>query len=1051
MKKYFKIFIKIQAAAILLFSCCINGWSQDIVPTMLLAKETLPLHSEKIVNITVTGKITDESGQILPGVNISIKGTTKGVASDVDGSYTLTDVPENATLVFSFIGYVGQEIAVNNRTTIDVVLVPDITLLSDVVVVGYGSQKKSSLVAAISTISAKDIALASAPSVEQALQGRAPGVIVTNNGSPGEAPIVRIRGINSINFASNPFYVVDGIPQVGNFTVFDSKDIESVEVLKDANSAAIYGSRAGAGVILITTRKGTRDGKLHVKLDSYTGTQSAWKKLDLLNTEQYIKYGTALLSNAGQNLPGRFTALDQPIYAGTTQTFAQTNTDWQKELFQAAAISQHHVSISGGNDKSRLFVSGGYFNQNGIMKGTGFERYNFRVNSDSKVNKWLTIGQTLLVAYSLQKREQSAGGRTQVQNLLRMTPYIPLYNPTNLGGYGGTTGADGSDPQNPVRAALQDLNQLTNVRILGSVFLEAEITKWLKYRVNVGGDFNTSREYIFQPLYTEGFNSRTQTILGDNRSNYFSPVYTNQLTFDHTFGKHYVNATAVIEYQNFKGVNSNTAGNGLTNSVTQLVGLSNQALTGTTGEAAIYSYIGRLNYEFNNKYLLSASIRRDGASNFAPGKKFGNFPSIGIGWRISEEDFLKDIPAISELKLRGSYGTLGFIPPNYYPWQTTVNVGTTAILGGAPVLGGYYSALGNKDLTWETTQMTNIGLDAGFLGNKITFSAEYYVRNTDNLILSVDPARSLGYSDATSTNIGQMKNWGYEFQASYNGNINSLKFNVSGNIGTVKNKIIALQAPNAVIDRGDNPDFGGTIITRTEVGQPVQSFYGWQTNGIFQNVAEVASSATPNNNTRPGDIRFIDQPGKDGISDGKIDDNDRVYLGSFLPKFTYGLNASANYKGFDLSLFFQGVQGNKIYNGTRVITEGMLRLFNSGTAVLNAWTYENPNNYFPRAVSGDPNGNVRTSNRFIEDGSYLRLKNLTFGYTIPNSFLTNLTKNNLSDFRVYVTTQNLLTFTKYKGYDPEVGSRVNTTLTQGIDYGQFPQARSFVVGLQLGF
>ncbi|MDJ1491881.1 SusC/RagA family TonB-linked outer membrane protein [Cytophagaceae bacterium DM2B3-1] len=1025
--------------------------------------------------ITVSGKVSGESGDAMPGVSVSIKGTTKGTTTNGEGRYTLGGVPENGVLVFSSIGYTTEEMQVSNRTIIDVQLKPDLQALSEVVVVGYGTQKKTSVTGAISSVSSKEIAALPVPSVEQAIQGRVAGAIVTNNGAPGEAPLVRIRGISSINFASNPLYVVDGIIGVDNFNNFDSKDIESVEVLKDANSAAIYGSRAAAGVVLITTKKGTRDGNIHVKLDSYIGVQKAWNKLDLLNRDQYLQYGTALLSNAGAALPPRFSAMNDPIYAGASQTFAQTDTDWQDALFQTATITQNNLSVSGGNEKSRFYSSAGYFSQAGIMKGTGYDRYNFRINSDHQVLKGISFGQTLLVSYGYQRKEQNAGGRTQVQNMIRMTPYIPLYNPTNIGGYGGNTGADGSDPQNPVRAALQDLDQVTSVRVLGSLFLDVSLTSWLKYRFNVGVNYQTSREYIYQPIYSEGFNSRTLAVLNDNRNNSFSPIYTNQLTFEKTIGEHSINALGVIEYQTGRSVSLNATGKASSNEIKEFDGLSNQSFTALRDERAIYSYIGRLNYEYANKYILSASIRRDGASQFAPGNKFGSFPSIGLGWRISEENFMKNIPFISELKVRGSYGSLGYIPGNYL-WQTTVSSNTGADLGNVSTQGSFYDKLANKDLEWEITKMTNIGIDAGLLNNRITFSAEYYVRNTDNLILEVTPAVSTGYSNPTSANVGKMKNWGYEFQGSYNQSQGEFKWNISANIGVAKNEVKALDTPTSVLDRGALQDYGNTSITRTEAGHPVQSFYGWVTDGIFQNTAEIIGSdnkpsapvqSLPLNNdgtvnlteynkadnkskyTRPGDIRF-----KDINQDGQITDADRTYLGSFLPKFTYGLNFSANYKGFDLSMFFQGVQGNKIYNGTRVLTEGMIRLFNSSTTVLNAWTPENTNTDIPRAVNGDPNSNNRTSDRFIENGSYLRLKSLNIGYTLPADVLKSITKGNLNNFRIYISSQNLLTFTKYKGYDPEVGSRLNVnngSLVQGIDYGQFPQARTLIIGLQAGF
>lgn len=1004
-------------------------------------------------SVAITGRIKDDQGNNVPGVNVVEKGTANGSVSDAEGSYKINVSDAKATLVFTFIGFASQEVQVNGQTVIDISLVPDFKSLEEVVVVGYGTQKRSALIGSVSSVSSKELTALPVPSMEQALQGRVAGVMVTNNGAPGETPLVRLRGISSINYASNPLYVVDGIVQVGNFQVFDSKDIESVEVLKDASAAAIYGSRAASGVLLITTKKGSNDGKIHVNLDSYVGVQSAWKQLNLLNTDQYLQYGTALLTASGQALPATFSNMNSPIYAGATQTFAQTNTNWQKEAFQNAGITQTNVSLSGNTDKSKFYGSIGYFNQDGIMVGTGFKRYNARFNSEHKISNRITFGETLLVANGFQKKEPNAGGRTQVMNIIRMAPYITVFNPNNVGGFNGPTGADGQDAQNPVRAALQDLDQLNNTRILGSLYINAKITNWLTYRSNFGVDYNTSREYIYAPIYSEGFNGRSTASLSDIRSNYFSPIFTNQLTFDKTFGKHSINAIGVVEYQTIDIISGTGTGNSVSNAVKEFSGLSNQTYQGQRQDWAIFSYIGRLNYEYAGKYLLSASFRRDGTSNFGPGHKYGNFPSVGLGWRISEEGFLKNVPAISELKLRGSYGQMAFNNPSslgFYPYATTVAINTTSNFGAAnpaTQLGAYYNVLSAPNITWETTNMGNIGIDLGLFNNKFTFTAEYYNRTTSNLILSVNPAASAGFSTGTVGNYGNMVNSGFDFQGAYRDDSRDLKWGVTGNIGFIKNTVKALYSATSSIEAGSNADFGGGNITRTEAGHPVQSFYGFKTNGLFQNAGEISSGATQSN-AAPGDIRFVD-----ATPDGKIDQNDRVYLGSFLPNYSYGLNFNATYKGFDFTLFFQGLQGNKVYNGTKVIEQGMLRLFNSSTDVLRAWTPTNTNTDVPRAISGDPNNNARTSDRFVESGSYLRLKNISIGYSIPQEALQRFTKNSLSKLRVYVNATNLLTFTKYTGYDPEVGIRSGqaSNLIQGIDYGQFPQARTIMAGIQVGF
>jgi TonB-linked SusC/RagA family outer membrane protein len=530
-------------------------------------------------------------------------------------------------------------------------------------------------------------------------------------------------------------------------------------------------------------------------------------------------------------------------------------------------------------------------------------------------------------------------------------------------------------------------------------------------------------------------------------------VVTNLLTFEKTFGKHAFNVVGGIEYQKFTNTFLFGSGNTSSTTIKELNGLNDQSVTGARDESVIYSYIGRLNYEYGGRYLLSASVRRDGASNFAPGKKFGTFPSIGIGWRISEEAFMKDIPVISELKIRGSYGLLGNIPGNYL-WQSNVFTNTNAILGGRPCRAPTSTGSGNRDLEWEITKMTNIGLDLGLWNGRVDFAAEYYTRRSDNLILNVPLVPSQGYSNSTIANIGDMTNSGLEFMLGYDKKQGAFKWDLSANVSTVNNKVNKLSTANSVIYSGSNADYGGFDITRTEAGHPVQSFYGWVVDGIFQSESEIANAPRqtagkpeePGKRTAPGDIRFRDLNG-----DGRITPDDRTYLGSFLPDLLYGVNFSGNYRNFDLTVFLQGTQGNKIYNGTKVISQGMLRLFNAGTDVLNAWTPTNTNTDIPRAVSGDPNNNSRTSDRFVEDGSYLRLKNLSLGYALPAGALQSLTRGTLTTARFYVAAQNLLTFTKYTAYDPEIGSRFGAQLTSGIDYGQFPAARTIMLGVQLGF
>jgi TonB-dependent starch-binding outer membrane protein SusC len=1005
----------------------------------------------------IGGRITDKSGQGIPGVSVVVKGTSRGTTTNANGEFSL-NAADNATLVFSFVGYETREVAVAGRSRINVTLTDDIRAISEVVVIGYGTQKRASVTGAISTVTAQEVTQLPVPSIESAIQGRVPGVSVVNNGAPGEAPIVRIRGIGSILYASNPLYVVDGFP-TGDLNNFDSRDIESVEVLKDASAAAIYGSRAANGVIMITTKKGKTDGKLHVSYDGYTGVQSAWRKLSLLNTPQYLQYGTALLQNAENDKaasenrppvdarPKRFVTMNVPVYQGATQTYDQTNTDWQSEVFRNATIHQHSVQLSGGNEKSRFYSSIGYFSQDGIMIGTAYKRGNFRINSDHTLSKRFTFGQTLTLAYGDKYGEVNAGGRSQIQNMIRMTPYMPVTDPFLVGGYRGPDGSDATDPQNPVRAALQDRTNSQQFKVLTSAYLDVKLIEGLTYRLRGGIDYVTNRDFSFQPIYNESFNARALANVSDNRYVYVSPLISNQLTYQRTFGNHAVNAVAVAERQagNYNFLNG--GGQATSNDIREVSALTptSVGIQGGRSQNVLLSYLGRVNYEYGGKYLVSASIRRDGSSKFAPGNKWGNFPSASVGWRVSEEPFMKNVSSVSELKVRASYGSMGFNGIGDYDWQVAVSQNTNAIIGSGRTQGVYFDKLGNTALKWEITKMTNIGVDLGLFNNSITLTTEYFIRNTDGLILPQPIAPSIGYTQSPVVNVGNMQNKGFEMQLGYNNQKGAFRYNLSGNLSVIRNKVQSLGPNVSPLFQGQNADFGGFDITRTVAGEPIQSFYGWKVAGIYQNTGEI-SSAPKQANAKPGDLRFVDTNG-----DGVINADDRTSLGSFLPKFTYGFNVNANYRNFDLALFVQGVQGNKVYNGTRVLTEGMLRLFNAGTGVLNAWTPQNTNTSVPRAVSGDPNGNTRTSDRFIEDGSYLRLKNISLGYNVPVASLQEWSRGAVQRVRLYVAATNLLTFTKYTGYDPEIGSRYNGTLTNGIDYGQFPQARTLMVGLQLGF
>lgn len=1004
----------------------------------------------------VTGKVVNEAGDGLPGVSVVVKGTAKGTSTNQDGAFTI-NAEVGETLLFSMVGYKTFSVVVGQENEISVTLQAEMLNMNEVIIVGYGTQRRSTLTGAISSVSGKTIAELPVASVESALQGRVAGLTVTNNGEPGTSPIVRIRGISSISFASDPLYVIDGFP-TGNLSNFNSRDIESVEVLKDASAAAIYGSRATNGVILITTKKGRRDNKLRINLDSYVGTQSAWRKIDLLNTEQYLRYERALNGAAGIGLPPRLEPanFNKPLWDGATQTFAQTNTDWQDAYFKNGIITQQDLSLSGGNNVSRFFASAGYFKQDGIARGVNYERGNFRLNSDHAISKIFTFGENLFISYSNQRYDNTSGNRTRLVNVVRSLPYLPVYDPTSVGGYRGAENSiDASDPTNPV----EDAELLGNARnktlkLLGTTFIEVNFTPWLRFRSTFGVDYVNLFQHQFLPIFNDKGRNAPVATIRDQRNISTTTIFTEQLTFDKTFGEHHINAIGVFEIQGTKSSLENASGNQNSNDIEVLRGATNVSYVSTKSENFLQSVVGRVNYEYAGKYLLSAAIRRDGLSLWAPGKKYANFPSASVGWRIDQEQFLRNTPFISELKVRAGYGITGLNAVaalnNDYPWQVTVFAnGATYPFNNVNSTGNasYYNALGNADLEWEKTKQWNIGLDAGVLNNRLTLSAEYFIRKTDNLILNVPTPPSFGFNNTgVLANVASMENKGFELQAGYNKTSGEFTWNLTGNISFIRNKVLTLNTETATIDQGGDQDFGGGAhITRTSAGQVIQSYFGYVVTGIFQSDDEVSKSPTQNPGTAAGDLKFADLD-----KDGKITDNDRTFIGNYLPKFSYALNYSARYKNFDASLFLQGVNGNKIFNAARIISEGMARLFGSGTAVLNAWTESNKNTNIPRAISGDPNQNVRPSTRWIEDGSYLRLKNIIIGYTIPNKVLQSVTGGAVSSFRLYISSQNLLTFTGYDGWDPEIGSK-NTTLTNGIDYGQYPAARSFQFGLQVGF
>lgn len=1028
-------------------------------------------------DISVSGKVTDgETQSALPGVNIVIKGSSTGTVSDVDGNYSIA-VPENATLVFSSVGYVTQEIEVGNRTTINLALSPDVTSLSEVVVVGYGTQERARVTGAISSISSEEITEMPVTSVDQALQGRAAGITITNTGSPGVNPLVRIRGLGTVG-NNDPLYVIDGMPvnpttstsggnnmsASGGMNGINPNDIESIEILKDASAAAIYGSRAANGVIMITTKKG-KAGKINVNADMYYGVQQAWRQLDLLNTEQYLEYAEELLANGGlgpgdDNFPTRFDNNGDFATINDLDQFSGVNTDWQDEMFRTAPIQDYNISVSGGAENSIFNISGGYFKQEGIMLGTDFERYSIRANSEFTLGRF-KVGENITLSYSDRSNEPYNGGRSQVEHMIKMVPYIPVKNNDYPIGYRSTDGADGSDPENPVLNAMLRKNTDEAFKLLGTAYASLEILDGLEYKILLGLDMNFGYNHQFTPIIvsSDQYHLNPTADIFENRTDFISPLISNQLSYSKDFGDHHIDAVAVVERQTSLARNTGASGETAISSAIDVLDITeNPNRQGRKDEYALISYLGRINYDYKSKYMFSASVRRDGGSRFGS-EKWGTFPSLSAGWRITEEDFLSNTDFLSNLKLRASWGKVGNDKIGNYGYQPTFASGQFYIFGsGQSIVPGLIPrALANPDIKWETTVMTNFGLDVGFLNDKIRASAEYFINETQDMLLPIPIPPSVGYDVGPTANLGTVRNKGFELTAGYYSYEGEFQWSLNGNFSVIRNELTDLGIGTSVT----GSQFEGDLTTYTTEGEPIAYFYGWVVDGIFQSDDEVAEADALDGNpsspyqtasTAAGDIRF-----KDLNDDGVITDADRTNLGHYLPDFSYGVNATANYKNFDLSLFIQGVSGNEILNTNLYDLEGMPRLFNSGTAVLDAWTPENRDTNVPRAVNGDPNRNGRISSRYIEDGSYFRLKNLSIGYSLPETILSGFGNGFIRNLRIYVSGQNLLTLTDYSGYDPEIGARPdlannnNATLNAGVDWGQYPQARTFIGGIQIGF
>ena len=1007
--------------------------------------------------VVVKGKVTDTAGHNLPGATISIKGKTNAVITDGEGNFTV-QAQTGDVLVVSFIGYATKEITVTaDKGPLTIILNQQSGYLNDVVIVGYGTQVKKQLSTAISSVGSKDLGRQLVGSFENALQGQAPGVQVSNpTGQPGSAIEISIRGKNSLSLTTSPLYVIDGVPiqpdyaeelGIGNqspdpLSTINTNDIESIDILKDGAAAAIYGSRASNGVVVVTTKRG-KAGKPKIEFDMYYGEQKLVKKIALLDGMQFASVFNTALVNAG--LP--------KAYDVDTVT---TNTNWQDLLYHNAMMANYQLSLQGGNDKTKYYISGGYFNQDGIIRNSGFERYSVKINLDQQVTSNFKIGTSLNLAVTQNNRstrtEMELNNSGVVLGALEQIPTLAVYNPD------GTYALNPfSQSDNPYGDNQTTHNTITMNQLFGNMFGEYNIFKNLTLRSSVGIDYRGQIENQFIDRENPGFENAPSASRGSAATGTESGtiwLWENTLTYKTVFNND--NVLTLLAGQSMQNSNlftSSSSGYGFpSDAVPYLFAASiKQSMSSYQEQWGLVSYFFRANYDYKDKYYFSASIRDDGSSRFSASNRFGYFPAASAAWRISQEPFFSKNGPVSELKLRASFGANGNQDVSVYDRYSTYGTGYnySNYTGDGSVVGGIApQTIGNPNLKWETTYQYDLGADIGLFNSRVNVTADVYIKRTKNLLtavpLSYSSGAEAGGSNATIVeNLGQIQNKGFELGINtenfknYNGFSWSTEFNFSLN-------------RNKILDLGTLVDESGNTVDRqiigdysiNEKGQPLGAFYVYVVKGIFQNSKQITNAPTQPN-ASPGDYQFADLN-----NDGVIDAKDRKIIGDPNPKFISGITNTLSYKGFDLSFFFQGSFGNKIYDQNRTLIENMVNPFNQSVAVLNAWTHSGQNTTIAREVYGDPNGNASFSTQYLESGTYVRLKNLTVGYNFSPQVLKHI---KISSLRIYAAAQNLLTITNYKGYDPEVNADPMNNTGFGRDYGVYPPAKVYTLGINAQF
>ncbi|MDA6070635.1 TonB-dependent receptor [Flavobacterium sp. AC] len=994
-----------------------------IIALLIISSQNIMAQSK-----TVQGVITDPSGFPLPGAGVNVEGSKNSASTDFDGKYSLKGVNPTDKITYSYVGLISQTITVGTRTTIDVVLALSTQTLNEVIV-GYGTQKRTKVTGAISTVSSKDIAAVPITNAESALQGRAAGVTVVN-GAPGSNPTVTIRGLATMG-NSAPLYVIDGV-LTSNLSGLSPNDIESMSVLKDASTTALYGSKAFNGVIMVTTKKGKK-GPGQLNFSTYIGSQTITKRYNVLNTQQYLQYAKDL----GSDLTAR------------AAEFGNINTNWQDQIFQSGLMQDYNLSFSNGTETSTSRYSAEYLKQEGAVINTGFERYSFRANNTQDIGK-LKVGSNIGISFSTINPERSSGGRTLLEHAIKMAPYLPIYNDTNLGGYQGPSAVDGNDAENPVRVANLGYQKINNLSIIGNIYAELEIYKGLKFRSQVSLDYYTGKDHTFVPSYSDGsYHKQAYSTTNETNTQGQTIVFDNSLTYKTTIAaKHNIEVLGVITKIDGKSQNL-VAGSryNISDEIDQLR-YNEGSLSSANYVEKNIGYIARINYDYDDKYIFAVSGRRDASSRFGANNRWGNFYSVAVGWNIAKESFMAN-SVFSTLKLRASTGTTGNDRIDNYQYAATLLADYNYPINGGNAPGVSLGVASNPDLKWESKNDRNIGLDFGLFDEKFTGSFEYFNNKSSDILFAVPLPASVGSAGGGTQiqNIADVKVTGYEISLGYNDRKGDFTWSAIANLGTSKNEVTSLAPGVTSVLGGPTARAGLENFSRLEVGQPLFYFYGYQTNGIYQNQAEVDAVFGPGQTiVKPGDIKIVDRDGNKVINS-----DDKTNIGNPYPDFTYGLNLTAAYKKFDFNCFITGVQGNDIYNANTFDLKGMNRLFNASTDVLDRanvvnGVVTNPSATLPRAQGADVNWST-ANQRYIEDGSYTRLKNVTIGYTLSGETFG----SHFSNIRFYVSGQNLITITKYSGLDPEIARADTNANSAGIDLGRYPQPKSVIFGLDVKF